>query len=506
VKLRTRLAVTVLGTMAVLLAGLLFVREAMDRAGTERALLEYVTERMRSGGREWCDAEPASFALGSGRWRPESGASKGAPQAADGERRTNPPPPLDDGNLTQRPPPPPRPHGHPHSDRWPRIEIWAYRADFTSANPEAPAFPERLRRELEAGERTATEDWDAGERDGLQAAVRMDWDDGPSAIVLARRSAAPRSLFSTNMLIVFAAQCLLLVVAVVLAAGPLVKRVRKLETQMRESAASRYAKPVEIDGADEVSELAQTFNSAAGEVRANLESLESRERALRAFVENTTHDVMIPLTVLQGHLTALRRASESGAGVERTVVLDSLQEAHYMASLIQNLAAASKLESGSLELVAHPLDLNALVERAVGRHRPIAKARGIALEHAVPPTPLFTRGDVTLVEQAVSNLIHNAVRYVQPGGHVAVVLEERGARFSLRVLDDGPGVPAALRAKVFERSFRADDARSRQPDGLGLGLSIALDVAKRHGFTLELRAPAEGGAELELAGATAPAV
>jgi signal transduction histidine kinase len=205
-------------------------------------------------------------------------------------------------------------------------------------------------------------------------------------------------------------------------------------------------------------------------------------------------------------LTALRRASESGAGVERTVVLDSLQEAHYMASLIQNLAAASKLESGSLELVAHPLDLNALVERAVGRHRPIAKARGIALEHAVPPTPLFTRGDVTLVEQAVSNLIHNAVRYVQPGGHVAVVLEERGARFSLRVLDDGPGVPAELRAKVFERSFRADDARSRQPDGLGLGLSIALDVAKRHGFTLELRAPAEGGAELELAGATAPAV
>jgi len=503
VKLRTRLAVTVLGTMAVLLAGLLFVREAMDRAGTERALLEYVTERMRSGGREWCDAEPASFVLGSGRWRPESGGFKWPPPSADGERRTSPPAPLDDGNLAQRPPSAPRPHMH--SDRWPRIEIWAYRSDFTSANPEAPAFPQRLRRELESGERSATEEWDAGEREGLEAAVRMDWDDGPSAIVLARRSAAPRSLFSTNMLIVFVAQCLLLVVAVVLAAGPLVRRVRKLETQMRESAASRYAKPVEIDGADEVSELAQTFNSAAGEVRANLESLESRERALRAFVENTTHDVMIPLTVLQGHLTALRRASESGALVERSVVVDSLQEAHYMASLIQNLAAASKLESGSVALVAHPLDLNALVERAVGRHRPIAKARGIALEHAVPPTPLFTRGDVTLVEQAVSNLIHNAVRYVQPGGHVAVVLEERGARFSLRVLDDGPGVPTELRAKVFERSFRTDDARSRQPDGLGLGLSIALDVAKRHGFTLELRAPAEGGAELELAGATAPA-
>lgn len=503
-KLRTRLAVTVLVTMAVLLAGALWVRAVMERSGTERALIEYATERMRTGGREWCEAEPASFVLGLGRSRggPRPGEStppgeRSSPRPDWSAERAAPALP-DDGNLSTRSPHSARQHAY--SERWPRVEIWAYGENFESENPAAPAFPATLRAELESGERSASEDWPAGERDGLQAAVRMEWSEGPSAIILARRSAPARPVFSTWPMLAFAGQCALLVLAVVLAAGPIVRRVRKLETQMRLSAAERYARPVDVEGADEVSDLAQTFNAAAQEVRGNLESLEARERALRAFLENTTHDVMIPLTVLQGHLTALRRASESGGQVEHAVVLDALQEAHYMASLIHNLAAAARLEDGASELVAHDLDLNALVERAVGRHRPIAKARGISLEHAVPPTPLATRGDVTLVEQAVSNLIHNAVRYVQPGGHVAVVLEERGARFSLRVLDDGPGVPEELRAKVFERTFRADDARSRQPDGLGLGLSIALDVARRHGFQLELRAPPEGGTELELSG------
>lgn len=505
-KLRTRLATTVLVTMALLFAGALWVRAVMERSSTERALIEYATDRMQSGGRESCEADPANFVLGTGRWRGSSSGPRPweSPRAAPLERDAGADDRPADSNASANAPRPPHRH-EMNFDRWPRIEVWAYSAEFASSNPLAPPFPASLRAELEDGERQATEDWVDGDRPGVQAALRMEWSDGPCAIVLARRSAPPRPTSFAGPMLAFAGQCLLLVVAVVLAAGPIVKRVRKLEVQMRESAAARYAKPVDVEGADEVSELAQTFNAAAGEVRDNLESLEARERALRTFVENTTHDVMIPLTVLQGHLTALRRATEAGAPIERGVVLDSLQEAHYMASLIQNLAAAARLESGAGELVAHEIDLNALVERAVGRHRPIARARGISLDHAVPPTALASRGDVTLVEQAVSNLIHNAVRYVQPGGHVAVVLEERGPRFSLRVLDDGPGVPEALRAQVFERKFRADDARSRQPDGLGLGLSIARDVAHRHGFLLELRSPSEGGTELELSGPIAAA-
>lgn len=118
----------------------------------------------------------------------------------------------------------------------------------------------------------------------------------------------------------------------------------------------------------------------------------------------------------------------------------------------------------------------------------------------MPPSPVWIDGDVTLLEQAVSNLIHNAVRYVQPGGRVAVVLEERGPQFVLRVLDDGPGIPPELEARVFERSIRSDAARSRHPSGMGLGLSIARFVAEQHGLELGLRRSEAGGAEVEVRG------
>jgi signal transduction histidine kinase len=119
----------------------------------------------------------------------------------------------------------------------------------------------------------------------------------------------------------------------------------------------------------------------------------------------------------------------------------------------------------------------------------------------VPEEGVTVRGDVTLLEQAVSNLVHNAVRYAEPGGHVAVVLERAHAgRFELRVLDDGPGVPEVLLARLGERGFRTDEARTRQPQGTGLGLHIVRDVAARLGLTLQFARGDERGFVATLSG------
>ncbi len=96
-------------------------------------------------------------------------------------------------------------------------------------------------------------------------------------------------------------------------------------------------------------------------------------------------------------------------------------------------------------------------------------------------------GDVTLLEQAVSNVVHNAVSYAD--ANVAVVLETAGTPptgFRLRVLDDGPGIPADELARVTERAYRGVTGRTRRPGGGGLGLAIVKDVLDRHGFTLAL--------------------
>lgn len=404
--------------------------------------------------------------------------------------------------------PGPRGQPPPEARGEPRNELWAYAPDFRSANPQAPPFPPGLREELEDGAEVASSRWPPATRAGLEVALRMPWD-GPAAVVLVRRPEIGPPNALRDFVLASALLCAVLLGAVVFAAGPVVERVRRLTAQVRRGADAKVPSRVEIPGSDEVAELAGAFNAASDEIRSSLAELEKRERTLRAFVENTTHDVMLPLTVLQGHLTVLRRRAESGAPAQDEaargeVVVDALQEAHYMASLIQNLSAVVRLESGEIALEKHRIDLAPLVERVIARHAPIARARGLALEHAVPAEPLAAEGDVTLLEQAASNLIHNAVRYVDAGGHVAVVLERRGGRFALRVLDDGPGIAPELRSRVLERSFRAEAARSRHPGGLGLGLSIAKDVADRHGFELEISSPAAGGTQIELRGPACP--
>jgi signal transduction histidine kinase len=210
---------------------------------------------------------------------------------------------------------------------------------------------------------------------------------------------------------------------------------------------------------------------------------------------------MIPLTVLQGHLAALERDAAATGRADRAALLAAMGEAHHIGSLLHNLGAVAKLESPEDLVQRHPVDLAALVERVVERHRPLARPAGIDIEFAVPEEPVTVSGDVTLLEQAVGNVVHNAVRYNRQGGHVAVVLEAGRPPdlWRLRVVDDGPGVAAEAIGRLSERRYRDDDARRREPNGTGLGLAIAREVADRHGLALRVRRVEPTGLEVEFA-------
>ena len=149
------------------------------------------------------------------------------------------------------------------------------------------------------------------------------------------------------------------------------------------------------------------------------------------------------------------------------------------------------------------VDLRLLIHRVAERHKPLAKSAGMKLEFAVPEVDTHTRGDVTLIEQAVNNLVHNAVRYGDEGGHVSLLLSEKEGRFTITVWDDGPGVSEEELDRLAEPGYRASAARTRDPKGAGLGLSIAREVATRHGFELSFLRLEEGGLEASLSGPVA---
>jgi signal transduction histidine kinase len=472
VTLRRRLALTLVLAAVPLIGGVLWLRAELQRRAVEDAVRESVLARMEAaGGRERCEEDPAAFGRGFRGRSPRGEAPQAGASPAERGRRG------------------PRPR------RFWGVPVGAYDAAFKPADPAALPLSPAIQDALRSGEEAASERRDGG----VLVAVRMPWDEGPCVVLAAFRPLPPSFDTAPGLLASALALCAGFLAAVWVASGPVVRRIRGLADDVRRSAAARYETPVAVAGNDEVTALARAFNEAGREVRAHLSEVEEREQTLRTFVANTTHDVMLPLTVLQGHLDQLRKAAGEGTDGARRLGA-AAEEAHYIGSLLQNLSAAAKLETaGALE--RHPVDLSALVERVVERHRPVAAAAGVALEHAVPEAPLWSEGDVTLVEQAVGNVVHNAIRHNQPGGHVALVLDEDGASgFRLQVADDGPGVPSELLERLGERRFRTEGARQRHPEGLGLGLSIARDVAERHGFSLVFAANAPAGLVVELRG------
>ncbi|MFW2387842.1 MAG: sensor histidine kinase, partial [Polyangiales bacterium] len=122
----------------------------------------------------------------------------------------------------------------------------------------------------------------------------------------------------------------------------------------------------------------------------------------------------------------------------------------------------------------------------------------VSLESSVPERPIEFEGDLTLLEQAIGNVVQNSIRYNRPGGHVAVVLDGNDRDWRLKVIDDGPGIPEQEREAVVAASYRGSEARTRHPHGMGLGLHIASDVAKRHGLSLTLGDTDGGGLTVEI--------
>jgi signal transduction histidine kinase len=496
VSLRQRLALTLVLVAIPLVYAVGFIRAELVRRSEADVLRELVLSRAAGLGRERCEAEPEEL------FAPPRGGRGHRPGRPpwEGSRHGGPP---------DEPPGAGPPGGEPRGPRRPPVQAFAYDEAFRSADPAAPPFPDELRRALEAGSDHATRrvasDADPGAPGPtreLEVAVRTGWKDGRCAVILARRFEPPPPPLLARLGDALPL-LLALLAAVFVATGPVVHRIRALAADVRRSADTRYETPVPERGRDEVALLAQAFNDAGRKVKDHLSKLEERDRTLRDLLSNTTHDLMIPLTVLLGHLSAFRKSAAEGETIDEARLLPAIQEGQYIASLVHNLGAAARLEAADVLVERHPVDLNALVERVVERHRPVAAPAGIAIEYGVPEHPVTVTGDVTLVEQAVSNLVHNAVRYNRRGGHVAVLLEESAGRFRLRVEDDGPGVPEAERARLFERRHRGDGARQRDPGGLGLGLHIARGVAERHGFALRLASSEHGGLAVELEGATA---
>lgn len=368
------------------------------------------------------------------------------------------------------------------------LEFFAFDDGFLPLSTAGPRFPAELRQALRAGARTAVSSFRTREGTGLQEAVTTGWSGSPCAVLLFRMRAVPNQVRDRTLVLVSLAALLF---GAALATGvPIVARVRRLAAEARRSADDEYRSAVNVSGRDELGAIAFAFNEAGADIRRRATDVKDREDSLRRFIGAVTDGLSGPLLSLEQRMSAL---SDPAA----------VTEAHTLNMRLQNLAAAARLKMSMATSPSAAVDLDGLIERVVERQSSFARAMRVEIAVAAAAGPLRTNTDGALLEQAVNNLVDNAIRYNRPGGHVAISLDRtRDGRFSLRVEDDGPGAPDEVLAKLnANRRFRGDEGRTREPGELGLGLAIVREAGDRLGIKWVFRRSARGWFEAELTGA-----
>jgi two-component system sensor histidine kinase TctE len=221
-------------------------------------------------------------------------------------------------------------------------------------------------------------------------------------------------------------------------------------------------------------------------INAHTERQRQLAEAQVRFVANASHQLKTPLTVLRAQAGEALQQNDVEAMRAIVARMDGTTEA--TGRLVGQLLALARSEPGH-PLDEHDLDLAALAQQATFEQVSAARAKGIDLGFE-GAGPQHLRGEALLLRELVTNLVHNALTYTPAGGHVTVSVDRVEGGVRLRVVDDGPGIPAAERERVFERFQRLDGSGAA---GSGLGLAIVKEICARHGAEARLSDPPQGG-------------
>ncbi|OUM93689.1 MAG: PAS domain-containing sensor histidine kinase [Thermobacillus sp. ZCTH02-B1] len=214
---------------------------------------------------------------------------------------------------------------------------------------------------------------------------------------------------------------------------------------------------------------------------------EKLERARREFVANVSHELRTPLTTIKSYVEALEEGALEEPELAKRFVGVIRAESNRMIRLVNDLLHLSRLDSNQERLRPTEVNVREMLEEVSDRFSFQMKQKGIGgsvlIEDGIE-TAWFDRDQI---DQVLDNLMSNAIKYTQDGGHIEISARKPTPdTVSISVKDNGMGIPEKDQARIFERFYRVDKARSRNMGGTGLGLSIAREIIKAHGGTIEL--------------------
>jgi len=214
---------------------------------------------------------------------------------------------------------------------------------------------------------------------------------------------------------------------------------------------------------DEIDELAATFNQA-------FSRLEKAVGEMKQFTASMAHELRTPLTALRGEAELALLHGQSIDDCKSTLA-NQIEEFDKLNNVIHQLLTLAQAESGELQMAREHIDLTSMLRELVDTFSLVASEKRVALELDSIPDLMLT-GDRQWIVRAMINLIDNAIKYTPAGGRVSVSGRREGDKVVVEVLDNGRGISREALPHIFERFYRADPSRSKDIEGVGLGLSL----------------------------------
>lgn len=205
------------------------------------------------------------------------------------------------------------------------------------------------------------------------------------------------------------------------------------------------------------------------------------------FLSVAAHELRTPLTSLLGYTQLVERRAENASTLsdrDRQALRVVADQAGRLSKMVTSLLDISRLQLGQLSIEPLPLDLGALAARLVQETRPLLVRHSI--EYIGTHAPVLISGDELRLEQALQNLIQNAIKYSPAGGMITVRVVCDDARASVEVTDAGIGIPPEALPQLFDRFYRAPNVDPQHISGLGVGLFVVREIVELHGGTAEV--------------------
>ncbi|KAF0996806.1 cell wall metabolism sensor histidine kinase WalK [Geobacillus sp. TFV-3] len=210
---------------------------------------------------------------------------------------------------------------------------------------------------------------------------------------------------------------------------------------------------------------------------------EKIDRERRQFVANVSHELRTPLTTMKSYLEALADGAWQDKDIAPRFIQVVQNETERMIRLVNDLLHLSKLDSKDYKLKKTWINFSAYFHKVIDRFE-LTKSDNIRFVRKIPREAIFIEVDEDKITQVLDNIISNALKYSPQGGTITFRVRKLADEIIVSVSDEGVGIPKADLAKIFERFYRVDKARSRKLGGTGLGLAIAKEVVVAHGGTI----------------------